>query len=128
MTDCHRLKLPAADGKSYLTDVATAETLLRLVQVDPQPQGRTHQTLASQSGLRTHAGAELIFTALAELSTRKIAETKNETGMDENKVAAKSGGKIAKDARVALEDQTRGKVVNSGNYLISPAKGIRGKN
>jgi hypothetical protein len=62
------------------------------------------------------------------LSTRKIAETKNETGMDENKVAAKSGGKIAKDARVALEDQTRGKVVNSGNYLISPAKGIRGKN
>jgi hypothetical protein len=48
--------------------------------------------------------------------------------MDENKVAAKSGGKIAKDARVALEDQTRGKVVNSGNYLISPAKGIRGKN
>ncbi|MDP2379255.1 MAG: hypothetical protein Q8M35_01995, partial [Pseudohongiella sp.] len=28
VTDCHRLKLPAADGKSYLTDVATAETLL----------------------------------------------------------------------------------------------------
>ena len=29
VTDCHRLKLPAADGKHYLTDVATAETLLR---------------------------------------------------------------------------------------------------
>ena len=28
VTNCHRLKLPAADGKSYLTDVATAETLL----------------------------------------------------------------------------------------------------
>ena len=26
VTDCHRLKLPAADGKKYLTDVATAET------------------------------------------------------------------------------------------------------
>src|SRR5256885_4532557 len=24
VTNCHRLKLPAADGKSYLTDVATA--------------------------------------------------------------------------------------------------------
>ena len=32
VTNCHRLKLHAADGKSYLTDVANAETLLRLVQ------------------------------------------------------------------------------------------------
>ncbi|MDP1525568.1 MAG: hypothetical protein Q8M20_07145 [Rhodocyclaceae bacterium] len=31
VTNCHRLKLAAADGKHYLTDVATAETLLRLV-------------------------------------------------------------------------------------------------
>jgi hypothetical protein len=29
VTNCHRLKLPAADGKNYLTDVANAETLLR---------------------------------------------------------------------------------------------------
>jgi DNA-damage-inducible protein D len=35
VTDCHRLKLPAADGKNYLTDVASAETLLRLVQSVP---------------------------------------------------------------------------------------------
>ncbi|MEK7762211.1 MAG: hypothetical protein AAB433_11570, partial [Nitrospirota bacterium] len=32
VTQCNRLKLPAADGKRYLTDVASAETLLRLVQ------------------------------------------------------------------------------------------------
>lgn len=32
VTNCHRLKLEAADGKKYLTDVATAETLLRLIQ------------------------------------------------------------------------------------------------
>ncbi len=38
MADCHRLKLPAADGKSYLTDVATAETLLRLVQSVHSPK------------------------------------------------------------------------------------------
>jgi len=38
VTDCHRLKLPAADGKKYLTDVATAETLLRLVQSVPSPK------------------------------------------------------------------------------------------
>ena len=38
VTDCHRLKLPAADGKNYLTDVATAETLLRLIQSVPSPK------------------------------------------------------------------------------------------
>jgi hypothetical protein len=32
------LKLPAADGKKYLTDVANAETLLRLVQSVPSPK------------------------------------------------------------------------------------------
>ncbi len=32
VTICHRLKLEAADGKKYLTDVANAETLLRLIQ------------------------------------------------------------------------------------------------
>lgn len=38
VTNCNRLKLPAADGKNYLTDVATAETLLRLVQSVPSPK------------------------------------------------------------------------------------------
>ena len=38
VTACHRLKLPATDGKNYLTDVATAETLLRLVQSVPSPK------------------------------------------------------------------------------------------
>jgi hypothetical protein len=38
VTNCHRLKLPAADGKNYLTDVATAETLLRLIQSIPSPK------------------------------------------------------------------------------------------
>lgn len=38
VTSCHRLKLPAADGKNYLTDVATAATLLRIVQSVPSPK------------------------------------------------------------------------------------------
>ena len=35
VTNCHRLKLTAADGKKYLTDVASPETLLRLIQSVP---------------------------------------------------------------------------------------------
>ncbi|AFC71826.1 prophage antirepressor [Rickettsia rhipicephali str. 3-7-female6-CWPP] len=46
--------------------------------------------------------AELIFTALAELSTRQVVETNNATGMEENKVAGKIGGSIAKNAKNGL--------------------------
>ena len=206
VTNCHRLKLPAADGKNYLTDVANAETLLRLVQSVPSPKaepiklwlakvgyermqemsdpalgleraratwqkhGRSekwiqqrmtgqdtrnkltdywathdvkpgdefailtnliHQEWSGVSvakhknlkGLKTQnlrdhmSEAELIFTALAELSTRQIAETTTATGLSENKVAAKTGGKIARRARRELETTTGRSVVTGENFL-----------
>ena len=49
VTNCHRLKLPAADGKNYLTDVATAETLLRLVQTVPSPKAEPMQVYEDHS-------------------------------------------------------------------------------
>ena len=68
--------------------------------------------------LRDHMSeAELIFTALAELSTRQIAESVEATGMAENKTAAKAGGRIAKKARRELEAKTGGKVVTGENFL-----------
>ena len=73
--------------------------------------------LKSQN-LRDHMSeAELIFTALAELSTRQIAETDVAKGLHENAKASKKGGKIAKDARLKLEQQTGKKVVTNENYL-----------
>lgn len=173
VTNCNQLKPPAADGKNYLTDVANAQTLLRLVQGVPSPKagpmkswlakvgyermqemsdpalsleraratwqkhGRSekwiqqrmtgqdtrnkltdcwathdvkpgdefailtdliHQEWSGVSvaqhknlkGLKTQnlrdhmSEAELIFTALAELSTRQIAETTTATGLPEN--------------------------------------------
>lgn len=206
VTSCNRLKMTADDGKMRLTDAATAETLLRLVQSVPSPkaepiklwlakvgyermqemsdparaldraretwqkQGRSrkwieqrmtgqetrnkltdywagheikkgneyavltniiHQEWAEVSvrahmdlkglqtqNLRDHMSeAELIFTALAELSTRQIAESAEATGMPENKAAAKVGGRIAKKARLELEEKTGRKVVSGENYL-----------
>ncbi len=205
-TFCRQLKLPAADGKLRLTDVATAESLLRIVQSIPSPKaepiklwlakvgyermqemadpalsldrarqtwqqhGRSnkwiqqrmsgqetrnkltdywsdhdikkgsefailtniiHQEWAGVSvaehkdmkGLSSHnlrdhmSEAELIFTALAELSTRQIAESVDATGMAENKTAAKAGGRIASTARNQLESQTGKSVVTDANYL-----------
>jgi DNA-damage-inducible protein D len=211
VTDCHRLKLPAADGKNYLTDVASAETLLRLVQSVPSPKaepiklwlakvgyermqeladpalslnraratwqqhGRSDKWIAQRmtgqetrnkltdywsehdikagqefailtniihqewsgvsvkehktvKGLTSHnlrdhmSEAELIFTALAELSTRQIAETTEATGMPDNAVAAKEGGGIAKQARKQLESKTGKSVVSGQNYLPPKAQ------
>lgn len=84
--------------------------------------------LKSQN-LRDHMSeAELIFTALAELSTRQIAESENATGMEENKKSAKRGGKIAKDAKEKLELETGKKVVTDNNFLpYKQSKQIKGK-
>jgi len=206
VTNCNRLKLQAADGKSYLSDVATADTLLRLIQSIPSPKaepiklwlakvgyermqemadpslsvdrarklwlkhGRSEKWIQQRmmgqetrnkltdywknhdikegeefailtniihqewsgvtvkdhksiKGLKTQnlrdhmTEAELIFTALAEMSTRQIAETEQATGMPKNKVAARKGGGIAKRARLELEQRTGKPVVSGSNFL-----------
>ena len=202
--------MPAEDGKHTLTDVADAETLLRLIQSVPSPKaepiklwlakvgyermqdmsdparsldrarqywqqhGRSekwiqqrmmgqetrnkltdywkdheikgeeeyailtniiHQEWSGVSvkkhkdikGLKTQnlrdhmSEAELIFTALAELSTRQIAESVEATGMAENAEAGQKGGKIARKARLSLERKTGKRVVTGENFL-PPAK------
>ncbi len=75
--------------------------------------------------LRDHmTDAELVFTALAELSTRQIAETMEAKGLEENKKPAKKGGRIAKNARLELEQKT-GKKVISGENFRPPGKQIK---
>jgi DNA-damage-inducible protein D len=69
--------------------------------------------------------AELVFTALAELSTRQIAETMKTKGLKENKTPAKKGGRIAKNARLELEQKTRKKVISGSNYLPQEQKKLK---
>jgi DNA-damage-inducible protein D len=81
--------------------------------------------LKSQN-LRDHMSeVELIFTALAEVSTRQIAENMQAKGLEGNKIPAKKGGKIAKDARLALEEKTSQKVVSGSNFLSANLKNKR---
>lgn len=88
--------------------------------------GLTVKSHKDFKGLKSHnlrdhmSEAELIFTALAELSTRQIAETANAKGVSQNAVAGKKGGKIAKDARLALEQKTGKKVITNENFLPTP--------
>jgi DNA-damage-inducible protein D len=216
VTNCHQLKMTAEDGKQRLTDCATAQTLLRLVQSVPSPKaepiklwlakvgyerlqeiadpslgldrsreswrklGRSEKWIAQRmtgqetrnkltdywasndvkegqefailtnvihqewtgvsvqqhkdlkslksQNLRDHmTEAELIFTALAELSTRQVAETITATGLKQNEKAARTGGSIARRARLELEKETGRKVVSGENYL-PPSKSRKALN
>ncbi len=100
------------DEFALLTNVIHQEWTGLSVQKHKQVKGlKTHN-------LRDHmTDAELIFTALAELSTKQIAESDSAEGLPQNIVAGKKGGKIAKDARLALEAKTGKKVVSVENFL-----------
>jgi hypothetical protein len=85
------------------------------------------KNLKSQN-LRDHMSeGELIFTALAEFSTRQIAERDQAEGLRENNTTAKPGGAIAKDARNALAIRTGEKVITAANFLPPKKKGLGGK-
>lgn len=66
--------------------------------------------------------AELIFTALAELSTRQIAEAEKANGVKQNAIAGKKGGMVAKNAKNELESRTGKKVITSENFLPEAQK------
>lgn len=86
---------------------------------------RKHKDLKGlkSQNLRDHMSeAELIFTALAELSTRQIAESEEAKGLTQNARASKKGGAVAKNARKELESKTGKSVVTGENFL--PTKQI----
>ena len=87
-------------------------------------QHKDLKTLKSQN-LRDHMSeAELIFTALAELSTRQIAESEQAEGLPANAKAGKKGGTVARNARKELESKT-GKNVVTGENFLTPGKSIK---
>ena len=76
--------------------------------------------------LRDHmTDLELLFTALGEASTTEIAKTHDVYGMTQNVSAAQAGGKIAGDARAALEAKTGRNVVSPSNYKDLPEAEVR---
>ena len=209
-TICRQLKMRSSDGKSYNTECADAQGLLRIIQSIPSPKAEPFKRwlakvgadrldeidnpeLASQrarelykqkgysedwiekrmrsiaireeltdewqnrgikksieysiltaeiskatfgltpsqykevkglkrENLRDHmSDLELIFSMLGEASTTEITRKTDPTGFVENKKTARKGGKIAGDARIALEKETGKRIISKKNYL--PEKG-----
>jgi hypothetical protein len=71
-----------------------------------------------RENLRDHMDdLELIFSMLGEASTTEIVKTQHPEGFEENREVAQEGGKIAGDARKALEKKTGRRIVSKQNYL-----------
>lgn len=204
LTNCQQLKLKASDGRHRLTDVATTEQLLRIIQsipskkaepfkmwlaqvgrerieetIDPelsidraletyQKKGYSdewiHQRLLSirvrnaltdewqksgvrkgveyailtdemtkaWSGMNTRqyknlkglkkenlrdnmSDMELILNMLAESTSTEISKNENPSSFTESQAIAMRGGKAAKEARLAVEQQTGKSVITSQN-------------
>lgn len=83
--------------------------------------GRTTKEYKILKGLKKEnlrdnmTNTELILNMLAEASTKDISQASNPETFEENTIVAQKGGKIAGDARKALESQTGKKVVTSSN-------------
>ena len=74
-----------------------------------------------RENLRDHMDdLELIFSMLGERATTEITQTNDSQGFGKLKKDAKEGGKIAGDAKNALEKKTGKKVSTNENYLDTP--------
>ena len=105
-----------SDEFAFLTNIIHQEWTGLTVKKHKDLKG-----LKSQN-LRDHMSeAELIFTALAELSTRQIAESEEAKGLIQNAKAGKKDGAVAKNARKELESKT-GKSVVTGENFLPPKK------
>lgn len=75
VTNCHGLKMRAADGKRRLTDVATTEQLLRIIQSVPSPKAEPLKRWLAQ------VGSERIDETLdPELIAERLIETYQRQG------------------------------------------------
>ena len=86
-----------------------------------------HKAIKSlkRENLRDHmTKLELLFTELGEASTTAIVNARNPQGLKQNVQAAREGGKIAGDARKALEEKSNVSVVSNVNYKEIPQADI----
>ena len=110
-----------AEGIEY--SILTAEIARATFGVTPVEHSQLKKLDKVKTGnnLRDHmTDLELIFTMLGEASTTEIARRSDAQGFVENKTSAKQGGRIAGDARKALEAKTGKPVLSKGNYLPAP--------
>lgn len=79
VTKCHQLKMPAADGKNYLTDAANTEVMLRIVQSIPSPNAEPFKMWLARVGYE-----RLEETADPEIAINRALDTYLRKGYSQN--------------------------------------------
>jgi methylphosphotriester-DNA--protein-cysteine methyltransferase len=106
--------------------ILTAEISKETFGMTPKEYKEFKSLEKPSDNLRDHmTDLELIFTMLGEASTTEIARSINAKGFEENKKAAKSGGKVAGNARKDLEKKSGKKVSTKENYKQLTEKEIK---
>lgn len=126
MTNCHQLKMRAADGKNRLTDVADTEQLLRIIQSIPSKKAEPFKAWLAMVGRE-----RIEETIDPEQAIDRALETYLKKGYSEEWVHQrllairirneltdewkKRGGNVAGVARKAMEVETGKPVVTAQN-------------
>ena len=115
VTICHRLKLPAADGKMRLTDTATAKGILRIIQSIPSPKAEPFKQWLAQVGSDRIAEIEN-----PELAQKRIRETYRAKGYSDEWIEQRIRGIAIRDT---LTDEWKKRGIKEGKeYAILTAE------
>ena len=96
----------------------TAEIAKATFDLTPTQHKELKGLTKPNQNLRDHmTNLELIFSALSEEITRKVAIRDDANGFLQNREAAGEGGRMAGEARENLEKRLGEKVVSSNNFL-----------
>ncbi|MBR2600731.1 Bro-N domain-containing protein [Candidatus Saccharibacteria bacterium] len=78
-------------------------------------QYKNHKGLKKENLRDNMSTSEIVLNMLAEVSTKEISEAEKPDDMDKHKDVARRGGKVAGDARRAIESQTGKKIITKKN-------------
>ena len=106
VTKCNQLKMPAADGKYYLTDAADTETLLRLIQSIPSPNAEPFKLWLARVGYE-----RLEETADPELAISRALKTYLQKGYSKDWINQRLK---SIEVRKALTDEWEIRGMNEG--------------
>jgi len=92
VTNCHALKMTAADGKQRLTDVADTEQLLRLIQSIPSPKAEPFKLWLAKVGYERLEEIEN-----PELAAKRMRQIYEQKGYSEDWIEKRLRGIAVRD-------------------------------
>ena len=134
VTNCHQLKMPAEDGKMRLTDAASPEVLLRLIQSVPSPKAEPIKLWLARIGYERMQDMTDPVRSLDRAREYWRQHGRSEKWIQQRMMGQETRNKLTdywkehdirkeSKARLELEENTGRRVVSKENYL-PPKAGV----